>query len=175
MIGFSALGCGKHHTLITSVAQVGQFGPYPTPPNPTLPLPLPLPLHYPYTTLPYPTLPLHYPTLPYPTLPPLPSPTPHPYPLGKPSFSKEILSWMESFDLSNRYCVGVFHSVTFNHKVQCSRVWLEVKIYDTPAGGIRASQGTISSLECFNFCILGFVYGAKESKKPRMFIDDVNL
>ena len=85
---------GKHHALITSMdklsrAQVGQFGPYPTPPYYTLPYP---PYHYP--TLPYPTLP--YPTLPYPyhTLPllyttptlPLPYPTlpfpsiPLPYP-----------------------------------------------------------------------------------------------
>ena len=36
----------------------------------------------------------------------------------------------------------VFLSVTSDRKVQCPRVGLEVKIYDTPAGGIRASQGT---------------------------------
>ena len=41
--------------------------------------------------------------------------------------------------------VRVFHSVTSDRRVQCSRVWLEVKIYDTPAGGISASQGTFSS------------------------------
>ena len=42
----------------------------------------------------------------------------------------------------------VFHSGTVNsdRMVQCSRVGLEVKIYDTPAGGIGASQGTFSSL-----------------------------
>ena len=31
---------------------------------------------------------------------------------------------------------------------------LEVKIYDTPAGGIRASQGTFSSVT-LNLCMLG--------------------
>ena len=36
----------------------------------------------------------------------------------------------------------VFLSVTSDRKVQCPRVGLEVKIYDTPAGGIHASQGT---------------------------------
>ena len=30
---------------------------------------------------------------------------------------------------------------------------LEVKIYDTPARGIRASQGTFSSCHFFHFCI----------------------
>ena len=35
--------------------------------------------------------------------------------------------------------------MTFDCRFQCSRVGLEVKIYDTPAGGIRASQGTFSS------------------------------
>ena len=105
-LGFSALGWGKHHALITrvdkkSLAQVGPYPtlpyptlPYPTQPYPTLPYPTPYPLPYPlpYPTLPYPTLP--YPTLPYPTLPPtkpnpiLPPtlPLPLPYPLGKPSF-----------------------------------------------------------------------------------------
>ena len=32
--------------------------------------------------------------------------------------------------------------MTYKRKVQCPRVGLEVKIYDTPAGGIHASQGT---------------------------------
>ena len=46
--------------------------------------------------------------------------------------------------------VGIFrispiHSGTSDCSVQFSRVGLEVKIYDTPAGGIRASQGTFSS------------------------------
>ena len=41
--------------------------------------------------------------------------------------------------------MGIFLSLTSDHYVQCSRVGLEVKIYDTPAGGIRASQGTFSS------------------------------
>ena len=36
--------------------------------------------------------------------------------------------------------------MTFDCRFQCSRVGLEVKIYDTPAGGIRASQGTFSSI-----------------------------
>ena len=36
-------------------------------------------------------------------------------------------------------------SVTSDSWVQCSRVRLEIKIYDTPAGGIGASQGTFSS------------------------------
>ena len=41
--------------------------------------------------------------------------------------------------------VRVFLSVTFDRMVQWSRVGLEVNIYDTPAGVIRASQGTFSS------------------------------
>ena len=41
----------------------------------------------------------------------------------------------------------VFLSVTFDRRVQCSRVGLEVNKYNTPARGIRASQGTFSS--CF--------------------------
>ena len=41
--------------------------------------------------------------------------------------------------------LGVFLSVTSDCRFQCSRVGLEVKINDTPAGGIRASQGTFSS------------------------------
>ena len=44
------------------------------------------------------------------------------------------------------YFNRVFHSGTSDRRVRCSRVWLEVKIYDTPAGGIRDSQGTFSSL-----------------------------
>ena len=39
----------------------------------------------------------------------------------------------------------VFLSVTSDSKVQFPRVGLEVKIYDTPAGGIHASQGTFST------------------------------
>ena len=42
--------------------------------------------------------------------------------------------------------VQVFLSLTSDRYVQCSRVGLEVKIYDAPAGGIRASHGTFSSL-----------------------------
>ena len=87
-LGFSALGWGRHHALITSLdkpseAQAGQFVPYsalpllypilsyPTLPFPTLPYPTPPhPPPPPYPTLPsYPPLPLPYPTLPYPTLP----------------------------------------------------------------------------------------------------------
>ena len=104
-LGFSALGWGKHHALITrvdkpSLAQVRHPTlvlpspplPYPPIPSPPLPSPtLPNPT-LPYPTLPYPTLP--YPILPYPTpTPTLPYPTPYPtlpYPLGKPSFLKEI-------------------------------------------------------------------------------------
>ena len=37
--------------------------------------------------------------------------------------------------------------MTSDCRFQCSRVGLEVKIYDTPAGGICASQGTFSSFE----------------------------
>ena len=56
---------------------------------------------------------------------------------------------MESFNLSN-FTVRIFHSETSYRRVQCSRVGLEVKICDTPAGGgggggISASQGTLSS------------------------------
>ena len=40
--------------------------------------------------------------------------------------------------------------MTFDCRFQCSRVGLEVKIYDTPAGGIRASQGTFSSFPYFS-------------------------
>ena len=50
---------------------------------------------------------------------------------------------MESFNLNNlnnSYCEGM--TVTSDLRVQCSRVGLEAKIFDTPAGGIRASQGT---------------------------------
>ena len=41
----------------------------------------------------------------------------------------------------------VFLSVTSDCRVQYSRVRLEVKIFDTPAGGIRAHQGTFSSIQ----------------------------
>ena len=40
----------------------------------------------------------------------------------------------------------VIHSGTSDRRVQYSRVGLEVKIYDTPAGGIRASQCTFFSM-----------------------------
>ena len=43
----------------------------------------------------------------------------------------------------------VIHSGTSDRRVQYSRVGLEVKIYDTPARGIRASQGTFSSISRF--------------------------
>ena len=44
----------------------------------------------------------------------------------------------------------VFLSVTSDCRLQCSRVGLEVKIYDTPAGVIRASQGIfVSNLASF--------------------------
>ena len=36
--------------------------------------------------------------------------------------------------------------MTSDCRVQYSRLRLEVKIYDTPAGGIHASQGTFSSI-----------------------------
>ena len=36
--------------------------------------------------------------------------------------------------------------MTSDCRVQYSRVRLEVKVYDTPAGGIRAFQGTFSSI-----------------------------
>ena len=36
--------------------------------------------------------------------------------------------------------------MTTDCRVQYSRLRLEVKIYDTPAGGIRASKGTFSSI-----------------------------
>ena len=36
--------------------------------------------------------------------------------------------------------------MTSDRRVQCSRVGLEIRIYDTPAGGIRASQSTFYSL-----------------------------
>ena len=39
----------------------------------------------------------------------------------------------------------VFLSVSSDRKAQCPKVGLEVKIYDTPAGSISASQGTFSS------------------------------
>ena len=36
--------------------------------------------------------------------------------------------------------------MTTDCRVQYSRLRLEVKIYDTPAGGIRASKGTFSNI-----------------------------
>ena len=47
----------------------------------------------------------------------------------------------------------VFLSVTSDRKVQCPRVGLGVKIYDTPAEGICASQGLFSSFLPFYLCI----------------------
>ena len=101
-LGFSALGWGKHHALITRVDKpsLAQVRPYPTlvlpyhtlpsptlPPTlryPTLPYTLPQPYALPYPTLPYPT---PNPTLPYPTLcPALPYPTlPYPHPMPCPT------------------------------------------------------------------------------------------
>ena len=60
----------------------------------------------------------------------------------------------------------VFHSRTSDRRVQCFRVGLEVKIYDTPAGGIRASKGTFSSsigptlkkLGHLRFCFISMVF-----------------
>ena len=52
---------------------------------------------------------------------------------------------MQLFSLNKRYCY-VFLSVTSDCRVQYSRLRLEVKIYDTPARGIHASQGTFSSI-----------------------------
>ena len=56
---------------------------------------------------------------------------------------------MESFNLNNMYRLGYF-SVLSDRKVKCLRVGLEVKIYDTPAGGIHASQGTWSENQKFH-------------------------
>ena len=100
-LGFSALGWGKHHALITRVGKLSlaQVGPYPTLlPYPTLPYPTQPP------TLPYPTLPYHtlpYPQL-YPTL-PLPYPTP-PHPTLPYPFQLAILPFKRKLNLSNRYC-----------------------------------------------------------------------
>ena len=44
----------------------------------------------------------------------------------------------------------MIHSGTSDRRVQYSRVGLEVKIYDTPPGGLRASKGTFSSLYIFS-------------------------
>ena len=52
---------------------------------------------------------------------------------------------MQLFSLT-KGIVTVFLSVTSVCRVQYSRLRLEVKIYDTPAGGIHASQGTFSSI-----------------------------
>ena len=145
--------------------------PYPTLPYPTLPYPtLPYPT-LPYPTLPYPTLP--YPTLPYPC--PYTTPTPtlalhvpcytQPYPTPYPSLT---IPYPHAYPTPTIPCpinmaslpfkmafyliwigtgtVRVFLSLTSDRYVQCSRVGLEVKIYDAPAGGIRASHGTFSSL-----------------------------
>ena len=46
--------------------------------------------------------------------------------------------------------LGYFTLLTSDRRVQCSIVGLEIKIYDTPAGGIRASQGTFSSFGYLN-------------------------
>ena len=107
-LGFSALGWGKHHALMTrvdkpSLAQVR---------HPTLVLPYPtLPL------VPYPTLPLvPYPPLPSPPLPTLPyhtlpCPTPYPYPTPYPTLPTlpypthlASLPFKRKFNLSSRYC-----------------------------------------------------------------------
>ena len=43
--------------------------------------------------------------------------------------------------------------MTSDCRVQYSRVLLEVKIYDTPAGGICASQDTFSSIYINLICL----------------------
>ena len=50
---------------------------------------------------------------------------------------------------------------------------LEVKIYDTPAGGIRASQGTFSSFQYL--CMkTGSVYSFKSNVYPHVLSSDEN-
>ena len=84
---------------------------------------------------------------PYPTPTPTPTPVPTPTPTNLAS-----LPFKKKFYVVLNHSIGVigtvrvFHSVTSDRRVQCSRVGLGVKIYDTPAGDIRASQGTFSSL-----------------------------
>ena len=58
------------------------------------------------------------------------------------AFTGPLVLWF----LYGNGTVKVFLSVTSDRRVQCSRVGLEVKIYDTLAGGIRAGQGTFSSV-----------------------------
>ena len=129
--------------------------PHPTPPlpHPTLPYPtLPYPTHTPTPPLPYhilPTLTLPYPIPHHPT-PPWPT-QPHPYPTLLFILKRKFyLVWNHSIKATGT--VRVFHSVTSDRRVQCSRVGLEIKIYDTPAGGLRASQGTFSSFMLRSGC-----------------------
>ena len=64
----------------------------------------------------------------------------------------------------------VIHSGTSDRRVQYSRVGLEVKIYDTPAGGIRASQGTFSSSEInVHKRTLNFRCGASDPVKIKTY------
>ena len=139
---------GKHCALITCVdkpSRVEKLKSYPALPTPLHPTP-----SYPTPTLPhpyslYPTLPLPHPypspTIPSPTLPTLPLSLPY---LSLPFKRIFYLIWIRSTRTTGT--VGVFLSLTSDSWVQCSRVGLEVKSYDTPAGGIGASQGTFSSL-----------------------------
>ena len=64
---------------------------------------------------------------------------------------------MESFNFNNMYHLGYFYLIS-DGRVQCPRVGLDVKIYDTSAGGIRASRGTFSSLICLIYLYLLFMY-----------------
>ena len=61
---------------------------------------------------------------------------------------------MESFNLNNEH-FRIFLSDVFDDRVQCPRLGLEVKIYDTSARGIRVSQGTFST--CFMYTNLAIV------------------
>ena len=116
--------------------------PYPNPNlPPTLPLPYPTPtlaLHVPCYTQPYPT-PYSSLTIPYPHA--YPTPT-IPCPINMASFPFKMAFYLIWIGTGT---VRVFLSLTSDRYVQCSRVGLEVKIYDALAGGIRASHGTFSS------------------------------
>ena len=155
--GLSAHGWGKHHALITRVDKpsLAQVGPYPTPtlPYPTLP-----------PTLPYPTPNLPYP---YPYSNPYLYHYPYPTHLASLPFKRKFnlsngycvrsrfYQWYTNIvqgstngtigkitnstigKTSNRATVRVFYSGTSDCRNQCSRVGLEVKLHDTPAGGIN--------------------------------------
>ena len=53
----------------------------------------------------------------------------------------------------------VYLTLTSDHWVQCSRVGLDAKIYNTPAGGIRASQGTFSSILFKQYVVIQYMIG----------------